>query len=46
METREKSKRIRENARKMFWFVSIVNQIESFSLVFKIRVMGNEIGKF
>lgn len=42
---RQNQKRIRENAPKMFRFVSMVNQIESFTLVFKIRVMGNEIGK-
>lgn len=42
---RQNQKRIRENAPKMFRFVSMVNQIESFTLVFKIRVIGNEIGK-
>lgn len=36
---RQNQKRIRENAPKMFRFVSMVNQIESFTLVFKIRVM-------
>lgn len=45
LKSQGKDERIRENAPKMFRFVSMVNQIESFTLVFKIRVMGNEIGK-